>query len=497
MLLVGWLLAAFSGAVVASKSDDTLNVGFSLQLQSLDSYYSPGREGLLLGFWTYDALIYRDPATFEFKPLLATAWRQVDDLTVEFDIRKGVKFHNGATLTADDVAYTLDFVGKPENKVFNQVSVSWIDKAEVVGPDKVRVKAKRITPIALDYLAQLPIYPAGYYRSVGKEGMATKPIGTGPFKAEPGPNNTVIFTRFDDYFADSPKGKAQIRRMVYKTVPEVNTQVAELLTGGLDWAYYIPEDQAVRLRQVPKVKVVNAETFRVAYLTLDAAGKSDPQSPLKDVRVRRAIYHAIDRGAIVKNLIKGSSRVIPSPCYPKQFGCSQDVVQYPYDPGKAKALMAEAGRADGFKVDMLGYRSRPVAEAIIGNLRSIGITANLQWLQYPAVVQKRRANEAPMIVDDWGSNSISDVYAMLPPFFTGGADDYTMDPEVIAAVQKGGSTNDRAVRAEAYATALKRIGDQAYWVPLFTMPVNYVFSTDLDFPVPGDEIPEFWRARWK
>jgi peptide/nickel transport system substrate-binding protein len=496
-LLAGLLLAASSASALAGKSDDTLNVGFSLQLQSLDSYYSPGREGLLLGFWAYDALIYRDPVTFEFKPLLATAWRQVDDLTIEFDIRKGVKFHNGATLTADDVAYTLDFVGKPENKVFNQVSVSWIEKAEVAGPDKVRVKAKHITPIALDYLAQLPIYPAAYYRSVGKEGMAVKPIGTGPFKAEPGPNNTVIFTRFDDYFADSPKGKAQIRRMVYKTVPEVNTQVAELLTGGLDWAYYIPEDQAERLRQVPKVKVVNAETFRVAYLTLDAAGKSDPRSPLKDLRVRRAIYHAIDRAAIVKNLIKGSSRVIPSPCYPKQFGCAQDVVQYPYDPTKAKALMAEAGHADGFKVDMLGYRSRPVAEAIIGNLRSIGITANLQWLQYPAVVQKRRANEAPMIVDDWGSNSISDVFAMLPPFFTGGADDYSMDPVVITAVQKGGSTNDRTARAEAYATALKRIADQAYWVPLFTMPVNYVFSADLDFPVPGDEIPEFWRARWK
>jgi peptide/nickel transport system substrate-binding protein len=102
-----------------------------------------------------------------------------------------------------------------------------------------------------------------------------------------------------------------------------------------------------------------------------------------------------------------------------------------------------------------------------------------------------------MIVDDWGSNSISDVYAMLPPFFTGGPDDYSMNPEVIAAVQKGGSTNDRSVRADAYETALKRIADQAYWVPLFTMPVNYVFSANLDFPVPSDEIPEFWRARWK
>src|SRR5258706_3380655 len=190
--LLGASLLAVAAPALAGKADDTLNVGFRLQLQSLDAYYSPGREGLLLGFWAYDGLIYRDPTTFEFKPLIATAWRQIDDLTLEFDIRKGVKFHNGATVTAEDVAYTLDFVGKPENKVFNQVSVAWIDTATVVGPDTVRVKAKRVTPIALEYLAQLAIYPAAYYRSVGKEGMATKPVGTGPYKAEPGPNNTGV-----------------------------------------------------------------------------------------------------------------------------------------------------------------------------------------------------------------------------------------------------------------------------------------------------------------
>lgn len=496
-LLGASLLLGSAAPALAGKADDTLNVGFRLQLQSLDAYYSPGREGLLLGFWAYDALIYRDPATFEFKPLLATAWRQIDDLTMEFDIRKGVKFHNGATVTAEDVAYTLDFVGKADNKVFNQVAVAWIDTATVVGPDTVRVKAKRVTPIALEFLGQLPIYPAAYYKQVGKEGMATKPVGTGPYKAEPGSNNTVVFTRFDDYFADSPKGKPPIKRMVYKTVPDMNTQVAELITGGLDWAYYIPEDQAERLRKVPKVKVTNAETFRVAYLTLDAAGKADPNSPLKNLKVRQAINHAIDRAGITKNLVGGQSRVIPSPCYPKQFGCAQDVAQYAYDPAKAKTLLAEAGFGGGFKIEFLAYRSRPVAEAIIGNLNAIGIQANLQWLQYPAVVQKRRANEAPMIIDDWGSSSINDVYAMLPPFFGGGADDYSMDPEVIANIEKAGGSIDKPTRQAAYAAALKRVADQAYWVPMFTMPVNYVLAADLDMPIPGDEIPEFFRARWK
>src|SRR5882757_10793831 len=113
-----WALPAF-----ADKSDNTLRVGFGQPLQSLDNYYSPGREGFLNGFWIYDALTYRDPNTLEFKPSLATAWRQIDDLTMEFDIRQGVKFHNGQILTPEDVAFTLNYVCDPKNKVYNQSAV--------------------------------------------------------------------------------------------------------------------------------------------------------------------------------------------------------------------------------------------------------------------------------------------------------------------------------------------------------------------------------------
>jgi peptide/nickel transport system substrate-binding protein len=481
---------------LAGKADDTVNVGFRLQLQSLDTYYSPGREGLLLSFWVWDALVYRDPHTFEMKPLIASSWKQVDDRTLEFVIRPGIKFHDGSTLTVKDVVYTLNFVSKPENKVFNQAAVAWIESATATGPNTVRVRAKQVTPLALAYLMSVPIYPADYYQRVGREGMAVKPVGSGPFKAEPGPDNSVIFTRFDDYFGASPKGKAGVRRVIYRTIPEVTTQVAELIVGKLDWAYYVPDDQAERLRRLPHLRVAQGESFRVAYLTMDAAGKTAADTPLKDVRVRRAIAHAIDRDALVKNLLPGS-QVIHSMCYPKQFGCSQDVAKYGFDAAKARALMAEAGRSGGFNVDVYGYRNRQVADAIIGDLHAVGINGNLRWVQYPAMVQKRRSNETPMVIDDWGSNSIDDVGAILPVFFNGGPDDYAMDAAVTAALGRGGKTTDRAKRLSAYAEALKRIADQAYVLPLFTMPITYVFNAGLDMPVPNDEIPEFWRARWK
>jgi peptide/nickel transport system substrate-binding protein len=496
-LLTCALALAVRGQASASKQDDTLNVGFQLQLQSLDAYYSPGREGLLLGFWVYDALLYRDPDTMQFKPLLASAMRRIDDKTLEFDIRQGVKFQDGEPLTADDVVFTLNYMADPAHHAFNQSSVSWIDKVVKTGPNTVQVHAKSVTPAAEEFLAQLPIYPEAYYKKVGRDGMSVHPIGTGPYTAKVGPNGTFVFTRFDGYFADSAKGKPPIRRMVYHTVPEMNTILAELATDELDWAYYIPNDDAARLKSFPSLKVVSADTFRIAFLTMDAAGKTNPTTPLKNLLVRQAISMAIDRAAIVKQLIGGSSRVVNSACYPGQFGCTDNVKHYPYDSAAARRLLSEAGYPNGFSVDLYGYRSHSVADAIVGYLAAIKVNANLHWLQYPAVIQKRHDNGTPMVIDDWGSSSVNDVVALLPFFFDGGGNDQAMDQTVIDAVKLGGSVADPAARKAAYAKALQRIADQAYWLPLWTMPVNYAFSADLEIPITRDENPPFWRARWK
>jgi peptide/nickel transport system substrate-binding protein len=496
-LLLAALMSASSLAARANKADDTLNVAFQFPLQSLDAYYSPGREGLLLAYWCWDALLYRDPKTLEFKPLLATAWKQVDDKTIEFTIRQGVKFQNGETLTVDDVVYTLNFVSDPANHVFNQSATVWIDHATKTGPDTVQVVAKGVTPAAKEFLATLPIYPAEYYKKVGREGMNAHPVGTGPYIGKAGPNGTFIFTRFDDYFADSPKGKPPIKTMVYHAIPEMNTEIAQLVTGGIDWGYYIPNDQAAKLGQMPNVKVVNAPTFRVAMLSMDSAGKTSPNTPLKNILVRKAISMAIDRDAIVKQLVGGASQVVNSACFPTQVGCTDDVPRYAYDVAGARKLMAEAGYPDGFDVDLYGYRSRPIADAIVGYLRAINIRASLRWMQYPAVMQKRRDNGVPMVIDDWGSSSINDVIAYLPFFFDGGGNDQAMDPKLIDLLKQGGITGDPGERKKIYAQALNIISSQAYWLPLWTMPVNYAFSSDLDIPITGDENPPFWKARWK
>lgn len=495
LLAAGIALTPLSA--LAGKENDTLVAAFQAKLPSLDRYHSPGREGFLLGLLAYDALVYRDPNTFELKPLLATAWRQVDDKTWEFDLREGVTFHNGDPMTAEDVAYSLTYAADPENKVFNRMTGGWIERVEVVDPHKVRIVGRQVTPLALEYIIQLPIVPKKYRESVGLQAFSERPVGTGPYKITGTSGNDVVFTRNENYFEGGGKSKPQIGTLIYRAIPDVNTQVAELISGGIDWAYYIPSDQAERLARMPMVDVINAETFRIGFLTLDAAGLSDPNTPLKDVRVRQAIAHAMNREAMAKTLVGGASKPVPSACTPSQFGCFADVTQYPYDVEKAKALMAEAGYADGFDIDIYGYRSRPVAEAIIGYLNAIGIRANLHWLQYSAVIQARRDHKTPIVIDDFGSAGVNDVGAILPFFFAESPDDQSRDPVVTQAVKEAGAIADPEKRTALYETALKQIADQAYWAPLFSMPVNYVMAKDVDVPVPADENVEFWRASWK
>ncbi|MGI4903672.1 MAG: ABC transporter substrate-binding protein, partial [Janthinobacterium lividum] len=433
------VLLAAPGASFANQANDTLVAAFQAQLPSLDRYHAPGREGFLLGLLAYDALLYRDPNSFEVKPLLATAWRQVDPLTWEFDLRHGVKFHDGTEMTSEDVAFTLRYASNPTNRVFNRMTGGWISSVETLGPYRVRIHAKQVTPLALEYLMQLPIMPEKYHEKVGDQAFGEHPIGTGPYKIVGRRGSDIIFERNDDYFSGGGKSKPKIKTFIYRTIPDVNTQVADLISGGVDWAYYIPNDQAERLAHLPRVTVQNAETFRIGFLTLDAAGLSSADSPLKKLQVRQAIAYAINRAAIAKTLVGGSSKVIDAACTPSQFGCTEAVQSYPYDVARARALLAAAGYANGFDIDIYAYRSRPVAEAIIGNLNAVGIHANLRWMQYSAVIQQRRDHKTPMVIDDFGSAGVNDVGGILPFFFAESPDDQSRDAAVTSAIRQAGS----------------------------------------------------------
>jgi len=499
LLAATLLVITFTAASHAGKADDTLNFAFKEELKAMDNYFTTDRVTIVMGRLLFDSLLYRDPETFEYKPLLATSYKFVDERTMEFELRRGVKYHNGEEFDADDVVYTFNFVSDPANKVKTQRNVNWIERAEKLGKYKVRLITKKPFPAALEYLAgPLPIYPNEYYAKVGPDAFGANPIGTGPYRVtEVALGRKVVLVKNENYFEGSPKGKPSIGKIVQHTIPDKNTQIAGLLSGRLDWLWKVEPDQADKLKNMPKLVVKNGETMRIGYLQFDAANRTGTNPPVANLKVRQAIAHAIDRQTIVDTLVRGASRVMHGACFPSQFGCAQDVTRYEFSPEKAKKLLAEAGYPDGCQVDFFAYRNRPFAEAIMGYLNAAGIKTKLNWMKYTACRDKVRAGKVEMNFMTWGSYSINDTSAITGNFFKGGSDDTSRDPELARMLDVADNSIDPAVRKEHYKKSLQRIADQVYWLPLWSYNYNYAFTKDLDFTPRPDEIPRFFNAKWR
>ncbi len=494
--------AAATGLVTtaeAGKRNDTIVFAADQVPESIDSYFNNVRIGVILAHHIWDHLIHRDPKTNRYKGELATSWKWVNEKTLEFDLRQGVKFHNGEPFDADDVVYTLNFVSKPENKAVTQTNVNWIANAEKVSQYKVRINLKKAFPAALEYLAgPVNIYPNEYYEKVGPKGMSENPVGTGPYKVtEHQPGRVVRLEKNTDYFKDSPRPQPTIGKLELRLIPDRNTQMAELMAGGADWIFNVPPDQANQLKTVPTLEVKAGETMRIVFLHFNSTDKTTTPA-LKDKRVRQAFAHAIDREAMLKSVVGEGARVLHTNCFPSQFGCTDaGAPRYNYDPAKAKALLAEAGFPNGIDVDLYAYRERHQTEAMIGYLRAAGIRANLRFMQYAAMRDAMRKGEGAVAHQTWGSFSVNDVSASTPHYWKFLDDDINRDPQVRDWLETGDTSVDPEVRKEAYAKALVKIAQESYSVPLYSLPVYYAYTKDLAFTAYPDEIPRFWEAKWK
>jgi peptide/nickel transport system substrate-binding protein len=501
-LLGGMALAPLLGVgrpAAAQKAADTLRLTWRDALPNIDFYYNPQRTGFLLQLHVWDGLVYRDQDTYQLRPLLATAWKEVTPTTIDFTLRPGVTFHNGDPFSADDVVYTINTViadrhiAVPSNYVFLQ-------GAEKLDDLQVRVTLARVFPAAMEYIAMvLPIWPKAYRESLGPEKYSLAPVGTGPYRVtRVEPMGAIDLQRYDSYFAGSPKGPPALGRIAVTQVPDAAAELDALLGGRADWIWDFTPDKFATIAATPGLQAVAAETMRVAYIDMDSAGRSGPDNPLTKAPVRQAIAMAIDRPAIVKQYLLGQARVLDTPCYPTQFGCDQgSAVHYEYNPAKARQLLADAGYPSGFATELVSYLLPQWTQAVQGYLKAVGIEANIAQLTVAEAIRRNEEGASPMSMGSWGSYSINDVSAFLPYFFTGGPNDYTRDPVIEALVREGGSVIDLDQRRKAYSQAIKLITTPAHFLPLFTYVRTYGFSRDLAFRPSPDELPRFYLSAWK
>lgn len=488
---------------VADQQDDTLVVAFPREISTTDGLYNTRRENDILGLLIDDALYYVDPVTQEPVPLSAQSHEFVDDTTLVVTLRDDVTFHDGSAMTSADVVYSFDHILDDTTETrFHARIDRWLDTVEALD--------ERTVQFNMHYPYAMVLYDFAYYTKVRQEGSyevdgVTVPdaqrelaLGSGPYRVvEYIPGQQVTLELYDGYRADSPKAMASIANMTIRIIGDYSTQAAEVMAGGVHWAFNVPTDIAENVGNTGRAQFVAGPSMRVGYVALDASGRSDPETPMQDIRVRRALNHAIDRQAIVDNIVRGSSGPLSTPCQPIQFGCDESAaVVYDYDPDLARSLLAEAGYPDGFEMVFTASRDRDVMEALVGYWTEIGLDVRLDYLR--SVSTPRNAGELMAFYGSSGSFSIPDAGAIMPDrFITDQSRVYTGDDDLSDLVASINSTYDQDVREGRFREAIAAITDQAYWVPVHRYSQNFLLSNDIEYVQPEDGMPRLFLVRWQ
>jgi peptide/nickel transport system substrate-binding protein len=491
------------GATAQREPKGQVVVALGSDVPTLDPHMHNVRGMLIVGWHLFDNLISRDPATMKAVPHLAESWRLLDELTWEFKLRPGVKFHNGEPFNATTVQYNVQRVMNPEQKSPQRGNLAWIHRVDIVDEYTVRLVTKEPDPIVPERLTNFQMVPVAYSKAVGDTRFAQKPVGTGPYRLESWTTKQqVVLEANTDYW----KGSPAVKTIVFRTLPETATQIDELLAGGVDIIRTVPPDQISLIEASGTAYVSTAPILRVVYLGFDCLGR-DPssQTALRDPRVRQAIAHAIDVEGIIYHVLGGMAVPTATGVTPMHFGYDSDVARDVYDPEQAKTLLAEAGYADGLRLNLHTYggsiiSQRQVTEAIMGYLARVGIHIDNRHFDdvktFASHQQAGKLND--VVLGSWGSYSIFDADMLLHPLFHRSEPfTYCTDPQLEAFLEQARSSLDQDLRKQLLLQAQHAILSQSYWVPLYSQYEILGISKRLNYQAAGDEIIRVFDMTWR
>jgi peptide/nickel transport system substrate-binding protein len=433
--------------------------------------------------FVYNKLLNRDN-DMKLVPELAESWRSVDEVTWEVKLRKGVKFHNGEEFNADAVKFTLDRVRVPGA---TQVSSGFTTIDEVRAPDPytVLIVTKKADPLLPARLAQwgAQILPPGYFKQVGAEGLALKAIGTGPYRfAEWRKDDMLVLEASADYWGDKPK----FGKIVFRPIRDELARVSALSAGEVDIAVNVPVDLSENIKSGGSTFLVYtpANATDVFIMGSDAA--------LKDQRVRLALNLAIDRQKLSDSLFRGYAKPIAQGAAPTDFGYNPAVPAYPFDPGRARKLLADAGYPNGFSVEIktsTGYiiGDALVTEAVAEMLKQIGIDAKPTFLEIArrAEMLGKRAVTGLLLANPGSTTFDADgiVWRLLHPDAIAGAYWPTgqKDTDFFKLMETARYTLDQDKRKELYFKAAEILHDDPPWLYLWQEFSLYGVSCKIAF----------------
>lgn len=470
------LLAALPRGSHAQAARE-LRVGITQDALTLDPANHRSRDTQTVIRNIHDGILTRD-ADMRIRPEIAESIRAVDARTFEVKLRPGIRFHSGDLLSAEDIKFTLDRLTRP-NAMGGQTS----PRRDLLGPleetvivDERTVRLILSQPWAL-MPAMLPFNEVVNRRQVervGQEGMQTRPDGCGPFKlADWRRGEAVIMDRFADYYGGSTEipgaGPAQIDRAIFRVLPENASRIAALLAGEVDIIADLP---ASAIRQVDASR--NAQVARVNGTRTFFVAMNNAKAPFNDIRVRRALNHALDRNAIIQRILAGTATPLRGVMSPDAFAFNPDLPEYRLDAERAKALLAEAGVAPGTEmvIDCIGAL-REIGEAIAALLSRTGLRVRAQvWegaVIGPMWQNPDRRRDRDMYLTSWGNGSLDPSDIMLPTLKTGGRGNTAgfSNAEVDTLLDAAEIEVDQDKRRAGYLRAQQIVSEQAPWIFLW------------------------------
>lgn len=446
-------------------------------------------------FHIYEPLIFRQPDG-SLAPGLAETWEQEEPTRWRFNLRQGITFTNGEPMNAEAVAFSINRAIDPATESPYRSRLSTIQGAEVVDEYTVDILTTEPDPVLEFRLIQNSfaslIVPPKYVQENGGKIPDDGPVGTGPYKfVEWVKDDHVTLVDNEDYWgndlfwSDVPKPKT----LIWKPIPETSTRIAALKNGEIDIAVNIPPELAASIDENPGTKSVEVPSDFMYFVVMN----TETIEAFKDQRVRQALNYAMDVDAILENIMLGHGKRIAVTMTTNGFGYPKDLTPYPYDPEKAKQLLAEAGYPDGFEAGVFMSRNgrylkdAEIVQAVAGYLEAVGVKTEVTFVESGVWGELGNAHaRGDMNFPGW--SGLDPDLVWYPILHCGEFQSYFCNEELDALLDAGRSTISKVERAKIYEQAGKMIYELAPHIPLFQPPLLYGTNEKLVWDPSGDDL---------
>src|SRR5499426_579499 len=480
----GALFAPYVARDAFAASRDRITIYHSSVADSLHPYRHSSSP--IYGNWQHvmEPLVEYDYKRKDYVGILAESWEYQGKRWV-IRLKKGIKFHNGATLTSKDVAFSIDRMR--DEKGGSLQAPNFKDVTEVQTPDDQTVIFVTKQPLAvfLDRLENRFILSKAAGDKYGDQ-MDQNPIGSGPYKYvsyQRGGN--FVFSRNDDYW----RGKADIKEVIFKKVTEDAARLAALESGQADFVNNIPVHEVARLQKHPRVRIDQVEGLRMFFLAFNMAHK-----PWDNKLVRQAANYSVDAPAIVKNIFDGIGYPCNGPVGANVIGADPKLKRYPYDPQRSKQLLAQAGFPNGCDIQLYYSagrypKDREVCQVVAAQMVKGGFRVELISQEYALHWGPEGVNggKLPFYYENRGS--LTDADTIYDQYFRTGTTKRTnySNPEFDKIIEEEQKTHDPKKRVALLQQAGKIIMEEALMVPLYNLADIYGLSRNLAWKMRPDE----------